>query len=354
MVAAYSSVMRSDRRRAEDGQKGPGAGALPVEPRNGPLPADLVELVQDHFRLPLYETRLLLALMRAGSATTRELASLTGVPRTAMYQVLEGLHSKGLAERLAQDGPAVWAPAEREDIFLRLDAEPRAELEQRLRRYDDESGRIRDLLVEAFPPAPDVTRPHIHVLHRAVHVKQAYDRIVRDAREDLVMFTRPPYATRAGYVNPAVLDMLRRGVKTRVLYQEGDDDDPSFVTYRKHGVEARVAAHLPVKLVVADGRVALVVLTDPSEVGYPTTMLIDHHGYASVHARYFEDLWGASHPFTPGSNGADATQANPDTRTSTPATPGGSRRSVSTAAKGARRVQQTATTPAQSRHRRSR
>lgn len=271
----------------------------PVEPNGGPLPADLVALVQDHFRLPLYETRLLLALMRVGSANTLELTRLTGVPRTAMYQVLEGLHQKGLAERVPQDGPAVWAPAEREDIFLRLDAEPRAELEQRLRRYDDESGRIRDMLLEAFPPAPDVTRPHVHVLHRAVHVKQAYDRVVRDAQSTFVMFTRPPYATRAGYVNPAVLGMLRRGVTTRVLYQDGDDDDPSFVTYKKHGVEARVAAQLPVKLVVADGRVAIVVMTDPSEVGYPTTLLIDHPGYAMVHARYFEDVWADARPFTP-------------------------------------------------------
>ena len=276
-----------------------GDGTGVAETNGGPLPADLVELVQEHFRLPLYETRLLLALMRAGSANTRELTRLTGVPRTAMYQVLEGLQSKGLAERLARDGPAVWAPAPREDIFRRLDAHSREELEQQLQQYDAESDRIRHLVLEAFPPVPDVTRPHIHVLHRAVHVKQAFDRLISEAQGEIVMFTRPPYATRPGYVNPIVLEMLKRRVRTRVLYQEGDDDDPSFVTYKKHGVEARVAEHLPVKIVVADGRVALVVMTDPSEVGYPTTLLVDHPGYASVHARYFEDCWETARPFTP-------------------------------------------------------
>lgn len=311
MSAPYSVPMNV---RGSDGATRPGDEAAPSSSGDGPLPAELVQLVQDHFRLPMYETRLLLALMRAGSANTRELTRLTGVPRTAMYQVLEGLHAKGLAERLSQDGPAVWAPAARKDIFQRLDAHSREELEQQLQRYDTESERIRDLLIEAFPPAPDVTRPYVHVLHRAVHVKQAYDRMVAAAEKDFMMFTRPPYATRRGYVNQVVLDMLHRKVRTRVIYQAGDDDDPSFITYQKYGVEARVATHLPIKLVVVDGRVAMVVMTDPGEIGYPTTLLVDHPGYASVHARYFDDCWATAKPFTP-ANAKPPRRTRPSSKT---------------------------------------
>ena len=276
---------------------------------DGPVPDALKREIEELYGLTDYEARVLLALMRVGTGTTIDLARLSRVHRSAIYPVLEALHVKGLAERLPGDGPARWVAAPREVAAARLEAGPRTALEEQLHEYQERSQRVRHLILEAFQEAPAVARPHVHVLHLSSHVKQAYDQMVANARNELVMFTRPPYATRSGYVNPRVLAMLSRGVKTRVVYQAGDDDDPAFVTYSQHGVEARVVPELGFKLSVVDRSVALVSMTDPAQAGYPTTILIEHPAYAASHALMFEQIWMIGLTYAP--NGLPRTQRHP-------------------------------------------
>lgn len=275
---------------------------LPISERpvDGPVPDALKRELEELYGLSDYEARVLLALMRVGSGTTVDLARLSRVHRSAIYPVLEGLHVKGLAERLPGDGPARWVAAPREVAVARLEAGPRTALEDQLHEYQERSQRVRHLILDAFREAPAVARPHAHLLHLSSQVKLAYDQMLAGARSELVMFTRPPYATRRGYVNPRVLTVLERGVRARVVYQAGDDDDPAFVTYSQHGVEARVVPELGFKLTVVDRSIALVSMNDPAQAGYPTTILVDHPAYAAAHAVMFEQVWLTGEPYRMG------------------------------------------------------
>ncbi|MDQ6948418.1 MAG: hypothetical protein M3256_19710, partial [Actinomycetota bacterium] len=141
-----------------------------------------------------YEARVLMALLRTGSATTAQLARLADVPRSSTYQVLEGLSAKQLTGRLSADGPAIWASPGSDEVFERLEA---AQTE-RLRQYRQRATQVRELLAESLPDGPSVSMPYVHVLRGASQASRAYDDLLAEANNELMMFTRPPYAAPIG------------------------------------------------------------------------------------------------------------------------------------------------------------
>lgn len=133
-------MVTSLRERNQTGQDMTGAG---------PVPDGLRRELQELGLRP-YEARVLLALLRAGSANSAQLAELSGVPRTSTYQVMEALTEQGLAERVPTHGPAVWTCEGWEAVVDVLDA---AE-EERLRQHHARTSRLRQALAEVLPTKP--------------------------------------------------------------------------------------------------------------------------------------------------------------------------------------------------------
>ncbi|MGH9152219.1 MAG: TrmB family transcriptional regulator [Acidimicrobiales bacterium] len=273
-----------------------GAGA--PAPGPGPIP-DALRQEFTLLGLTPNEAGVLLALLRLGPAKVPQIAELSGVPRTAVYQVLEDLGAQRLAERLPTEGAAVWVCPGRDQVLARMYSNQ----EERLRQHAKRSARVREMLAESFPEAPSLAQPYVHIVRQAAQVQQIYNELLTRAKTELVMFTRPPYASNE--VNPVVIDTLARGVRARVLYQEGALDDPAaqawLRAYHDAGVEARVVDELPLKMVVVDREALLVGMNDPvaPEAGYPTTVFIEHPGYAGVQADGFELRWADARPWTP-------------------------------------------------------
>lgn len=264
-----------------------------------PVAPALDTLLRDFEQLDLsqYEAMVMVALMRLGSANTLSLARQSGVPRTSTYQVLEELSSKGLAQRLSVEGPAVWTLSPRDQLFERLDAIQ----EKRLREYKAHSAQVRELVDQTFPADVNtVAGPYVHVLHSAAQSAAAWDRLVQEAESELLVFNRPPYSFTPEEVNSVVLDAAGRGVETMALYEAEQWHMPESAAFREvmeayhaAGVQGRLVDRLPIKLAVADRRVSLVAMTDaaPPDVGFPTTLLVEHEGYAAVQAEAFRRLW---------------------------------------------------------------
>ncbi len=58
---------------------------------------ELINKIRDYFDLNIYETKVWLALLGKGAASAGEIASISGVPRSRTYDVLESLEKKGFA-----------------------------------------------------------------------------------------------------------------------------------------------------------------------------------------------------------------------------------------------------------------
>ena len=100
-----------------------------------------------------YAARLLLALLRAGSGNSAELAELSGVPRTSIYQVMAALSDQGLATAVPTRGVAVWTCPSWEVIVDALDV---AE-EERLRQHHARTARLRSDLASIFSATTSMT-----------------------------------------------------------------------------------------------------------------------------------------------------------------------------------------------------
>ena len=271
------------------------------------------------------QARILAALLRLRPTTGAQLARITGIHRTSAFPVLGELRTRGLAEQIPGES-GLWTSPGADEVVDRLVAAH----EERLHELRARSEETRRVLAE-LAPVEHGAATYVHLLGDVASVRAAYDRLLREARQEFVVLNRPPYSaaaerTRRGRaaadsvhrdeVNPAVSAAIGRGVAVRALYERAPWEDPAAASFRfamghyhAAGVEGRLVESLPIKLAMADRRLALLALTDPllPDIGFPANLLVEHPGFCDFQAKAFEHLWATAQPCpAPASNEAAA------------------------------------------------
>lgn len=294
------------KRSGEQPGAGQGNGERNVEPigaQVSPAVAEAQASVQadfEAFGLSGYEARVLVALLRVGSATPAQLARLSGVHRTSAYPVLEELATKGLAE-VRPGKTAVWASPGPEEVIIRLNAMQ----EERLHSLQSRLDQTRLTLTRLVAKAPAAPLPYAQIIRGAAQVRRIYERMLREAKSEVLVFNRPPYTWTLGRINPVVLETLARGVKARVVYQAAQLEGAEAEAFRAEtnaylaaGLQARVVDELPVKLAVVDKSSVLFAMPEPMalEEEFPTNLLVEHPGFVAMQARAFQQVWDEARP----------------------------------------------------------
>lgn len=256
------------------------------------------------FGLSGYHTRVLLALLTGGAATASQLAWTAEVPRTAVYPVLHALNAMRLVEP-AGGTSKLWSAPPRDELLERLRIAGEEQLREQAARKELARQRMFDALPE--PPAAESSGP-IEIDRMGAASAGLYARCLGTASREVLVFNKGPYFEGVGDPNPAVLEMLERGVPTRALYQHVDLDGPQGNGLRREtdayvaaGVEARVVVELPLKLALFDGAVALLPLEDEQQpLGQDAPHLhIEHAGFAAFARAAFEHHWALGEPYGP-------------------------------------------------------
>ena len=104
----------------------------------------------------------------------------------------------------------------------------------------------------------------------------------------------------AGVIEPsenvAGVELLRRGVEARSVYERSLYNDPAQVeavgSFVAAGEQARVVDELPLKLVLIDERIALIEMEDPVAGAHGLTiMVVEHPAHARLLKLAFERVW---------------------------------------------------------------
>jgi sugar-specific transcriptional regulator TrmB len=244
-----------------------------------------------------YEAAAYLALTRRGGASGAELARLAGLPRQRIYDVLEGLVGRGLATS-TPGRPVRYAAAPPEALVSLLDRR-RSELDRLARDVDD--------LVERLGPVYRAGRAandpldFIEVLRDPGAIARRFAAVEASVEREILVFTKPPYAIEPAE-NVAGLELLRRGVEARSVYERSIYDDPAQADAVRQfvaaGEQARVVDRLPLKLVLVDGRVAMFTMEDPVAADPGLTIaVVEHAGFAALLRLAFEQAWSGGEPF---------------------------------------------------------
>lgn len=206
--------------------------------------------------------RLYRCLLRAGRATTEQLAAELGIDAPAVQALASRLRVAGLVAALADEGSS-YAPVDPRVAVREL-------TDQRTAQLDRIRAQV-PVLAQMFDSARDrgTGAGATIVLADPDAIAATYVRVQHQAREQFLAFDRPPYVSAArNPLEPAVLD---RGVSWRAVYAAasfeiaGAWDEARELAER--GEQARVVPHLPVKLAIADRELALVSLQlDPLRI----------------------------------------------------------------------------------------
>lgn len=258
--------------------------------------ADTTSLVS--LGLTGYEAAAYLALTRRSRATGAEVARLASLPRQRIYDVLEGLVTRGLAS-VEPGRPARYSAASPEEAVGSLLAAQRAELAA----LERDAERAVARLTPAYRAGREASDPldYIEVLREPGAIAKRFSELEAAVEREILVFTRPPYAIEPAD-NVAGLQLLARGVEARSVYERSLYDDEAQVAAVRHfvaaGEQARVVDELPLKLVLVDERLALFTMEDPV-AGTPglTIMIVEHPALARLLKLAFERVWESGDEF---------------------------------------------------------
>jgi DNA-binding CsgD family transcriptional regulator len=180
---------------------------------------------------------------------------------------------------------------------------PTAALAALVRNAHADLGRVTDTAAEleaVYRALGEAARPGegVELLTSADELGRWFARLQQEATEEIMSLDRPPYVLAHG--NPLEHTLLGRGLRYRTIYAPeafeipGNLDDVTSLS--QAGEEARVLAGLPLKMAVADRRIALL----PLHLDPPITRSVVIRGTTLVDAlvTLFERLWPQAVPLT--------------------------------------------------------
>ncbi len=153
--------------------------------------SELVARIKDYFELNIYETKVWLALLGKGAASAGEIATLSGVPRSRTYDVLESLEKKGFAI-IKLGKPVKYLGVKPNIILEKLKNNVRVEAEEKFKslsniRETDEFSQLEELYNVGINP---VKRQEISAAIKgrstiSTHLKE----IIDSANEEVIICT---------------------------------------------------------------------------------------------------------------------------------------------------------------------
>ncbi len=242
-----------------------------------------------------YEAKAYLALMGRDSFTAPQVADRSGVPRQRVYDVLNSLVEQGLAiGRPGKRGVKYTAVAP--DIAL--NGLIRRE-EQRVSRLAFSTGSLVTTLLQEYQAGLEENEPldYIEVLRGSQSIHQRFSEIQEQAEDEILIFTKPPYATPIDQ-NESGMKALKRKVVARSVYEFSAFDDPVTTrvisSFSSEGEQVRFVETLPLKLVIVDEAIVIVGMEDPiagrKEL---TTLVVENSRMAQFMKIAFETVWAS-------------------------------------------------------------
>ncbi|WP_116948536.1 helix-turn-helix domain-containing protein [Jiangella endophytica] len=235
------------------------------------------------------QTVYLALLDHARPTTAAELSAAdpAGPPSDAVEKLLDALERRGVADRLPGEPPAYRLV----DPALAF-AETLAARERDLQR----SRILVDELAVRHRRRHDAVEPGdlVEIVTGSEATARRLVDVYSGARTEVRAMERPPYGVVNSEPNPIEVELLRAGVRHRVLYEQSAVDLPGRLSDLIGGIaageEARVAPTLPARMLLIDDRFAMI----PATAGALITdqLLVVHPGgLLDVLAEVFEETW---------------------------------------------------------------
>lgn len=242
------------------------------------------------------EERVYRQLIRTPGTTADRLARAVDEGAAEVRAALRDLESYGMVSR-APGSASRFMPSP-PDVAVEL-------LILRRQQELEEARLAAAQLTEEFRTTATRTSPAelVEIITGREPIVQRFLQLQVSAREELLGFDTPPYL---GTVGPHAteLEVLARGVRYRIIYTSAALDHPGQIdalrVLAEAGEEARIVPELPMKLAIADRRLALLPLSMNTPDAQQGAMLVHESSLLDALAALFEAMWRQGRPVRAG------------------------------------------------------
>jgi len=253
----------------------------------------MVELLQKHFGLNLYEARAYVALVGFGVLTPAELASVSEVPAPRTYDVLRSLEKKGFA--MSQPGKDNKYRPVHPKIVLEKYIE---EWEKLTKEELEAKKKAKEELLELMTPlmeseVPKYGAERVWVVRGIKNAVVRMKEMLEEAEGELLVADN-------GYISVAldkeIIGLVDKGLAVKVLVPKevlkAVEKTRLYDYYKSEKLELRIVDKLEVPMAVTDDQV-LFVLEDPAAgvFGYEPQVWIKDFRIASLFREKFNEVW---------------------------------------------------------------
>lgn len=233
--------------------------------------------------LSSFEEAVYLALLDCPRASPTDLAASCAATPSRIARALARLHELGLVAHLSG----------REACYTVIP--PDLALDVLIRQREERLGQVRRTVVALTERFQTATRAEtaselVEVVRGADAIHQRWLQLQQSARSEIRCLDKPPYIKPG---NPAEPDLLRRGIRYRSVYDRTALDLPGKLDdiweALDAGEDCRVAAGVPIKLFIADDRMAIAPLQHPRDIA--SAIVVHPSALLDALSALFESTW---------------------------------------------------------------
>jgi sugar-specific transcriptional regulator TrmB len=238
---------------------------------------DLIKKIRYHFGLNIYESNVWLALLNKGTATVGEIAEVSGVPRSRVYDVLESLEKQGFA--IAQLGkPARYMAVKPSTVVERLKSNMLKQAEEKITilskiKSSEEYRKLELLHNKGIEPIkPEQLSSYFRGRENIyTYMKQ----MLNDAKKEVVLITTTTALKRKlPFLKPIFNRLKNNKISIMVGATPGDKDKTVKVNFtRELGVPVK-KVNINTRFCVVDGHKTLFMITPDKEEENDTAILV--------------------------------------------------------------------------------
>jgi sugar-specific transcriptional regulator TrmB len=247
------------------------------------------------------EAEVYIALLHKKEFTAPEIAKITSVSRSKSYEILQNLVKKKLCVENYRNGIKVFSSIEPKIVFEKFNNE--------IEHKKNIAAELYDELHSIYQKNEQVSAgvEYIEVLTDKLTIRDRWLSILNDTKTELLVFAKPPYTAPLEENMDDEINVLKRKVKIKSLYEYGyissKDEMEYFIkvvdSFKKEGEEVRMLRELPMKLAIKDEYLTMLALNDPVSMQPTiTTMIIEHPSFSASLKKVFSIYWKEALSFT--------------------------------------------------------
>jgi len=253
------------------------------------------------FDLNLYEVKVWASLLSRGTSTAGELSTISDVPRSRTYDILESLEKKGfIIMKLGK--PIKFVALKPEEVIERVKKNLVKEAQEKSKRLEklkeeDVIQELSGLFKEGvkFVEPSDLSGS----LKGRQNVYNHLDMLVREAESTVTIVTTAPGLNRKlEHLMPSLEKAKKRGVKVRIAAPI-DDTNKKIAKDMSKVAEVKNAGKLRARFVIIDSQELMFMILDDDKVhpNYDVAVWLNAEFFAQALEQLFEVAWTKFKPF---------------------------------------------------------